>query len=314
MLYDLFKTVARDIPPVLLVRGLRDVKLSSLAIFGYNYLKHEGEVARQNRVGTLSPTSLNLELTSFCPYRCRGCYVPIRERKEEEIIDPALAHKIVQEAVDLGVRVINLYGGEPLQSGTVGLIEDIVKTHPTVPFFSCTNGDYLARNVGSLDSLVDQPNYSVALSIDGFEITNDNVRGRESFQKIVRAADYLKSRKALFGGVITVRDENKEDVLSDEFVDYLIGLGWMYMAYSISGQLADVSEVLTRMQKLKKKPVFEYNAEGGPEFTHSKRNVSRAVFAKKDGSIILLRGERDLVLGQSIQDATKDQRWQALWA
>ena len=313
MTYQLISNIAKSIPLSLVARGLRDVKLSSLAILGHTYLHHEREVARQNKNGTLSPTSLNLELTSFCPYRCDGCYIPIDERRKKDIIDPRLAHSIVQEAVDMGIRVINLYGGEPLQQETIGLIEDIVRTHPTTSFFSCTNGHYLAKHAGPLDHLVDQPNYTIALSIDGFQPVNDLIRGRGSFNKLVKAADYLKSRRALFGGVITVRDENINDVLSEKFVEYLIELGLMYMAYSVSDQLTNVDNAMARMQELKKKPIFEYNGEGGSGFTSAKHNVSRAIFVKSDGNAILLRGKRDLVLGRNLADVAKDPRWQKMY-
>ena len=68
------------------------------------------------------------------------------------------------------------------------------------------------------------------------------------------------------------------------------------------------------MQELKRKPIFGYNGESGPVPTQGRKNVSRAVFAKKDGDFILLRGKRNSVIGQSIADVIKKSEWQALWS
>lgn len=58
------------------------------------------------------PVGINLELTSRCPFRCPQCYAasggPVRELPFPEGVER------VREAASLGIRFVNLSGGEPL--------------------------------------------------------------------------------------------------------------------------------------------------------------------------------------------------------
>jgi radical SAM protein with 4Fe4S-binding SPASM domain len=57
--------------------------------------------------------SLDIELTKRCNLRCVYCYVAASERQKDELrLNEVI--RIIDEAKQLGVRVLNLTGGEPL--------------------------------------------------------------------------------------------------------------------------------------------------------------------------------------------------------
>jgi radical SAM protein with 4Fe4S-binding SPASM domain len=69
-------------------------------------------VARMKQEGARL-LSLDIMLTQKCNFRCSYCYAESGPEKKNELLMKEVK-VIVDEAVDLGVRIINLQGGEPL--------------------------------------------------------------------------------------------------------------------------------------------------------------------------------------------------------
>lgn len=57
--------------------------------------------------------SLDIMLTQKCNFRCNYCYAEGSPEKKNELLMKEVK-QIVEEALDLGVRIVNMQGGEPL--------------------------------------------------------------------------------------------------------------------------------------------------------------------------------------------------------
>ncbi|PIZ51665.1 hypothetical protein COY27_03035 [Candidatus Woesearchaeota archaeon CG_4_10_14_0_2_um_filter_33_13] len=314
MLYQFAKDSSSRLNLGLAARSLRDVRLGALTTFLFNYLVQEYDVKRQEANGLVIPTAMDLEVSTFCPRRCRGCYVPVDERKDPSVISYGTASRAIGKGIDLGMRNFNFIGGEPLQNRTIALIERLVAEHPSRNFFCCTNGELLATTQSSLDGLVSKNNFSAALSVDGFKETNDKLRGRGSYGWIVEATRYLHLRGCFYGGVVTVRESNFEEALSDDFVDSLIEQGLMYTLFAITDDLPEERkrEALKIIRELKQKPLFIYNSLTGHTGADSRGCMARELCVNKDGKVLSNRKER-IILGDidtiDVETISRDPDW-----
>jgi sulfatase maturation enzyme AslB (radical SAM superfamily) len=237
---------------------------------------------------------MHLELTTCCERRCLDCYIPLEQRKDSSVIDLEIAMKAVQKGIDWGIRNYILVGGETFSEDTVPVIDTLLTEHRTLNFYSCTNGFFIASQTKNLDFLVLKNNLLVGLSIDGMQKTNDLLRGKGAYSAIMSASEYLKSRKCFYGAVTTIRPDNSDEVVSEEFVDLLISRGFLFSTYSISDNI-DASlcrDAVQKLEALRKKPIYIYvNALGSIDDMSPLKRV-RAVYVDKDGQILNDRKER----------------------
>ncbi len=290
-------SAARPITPRLVVKALREVRVGQILSFSRSYMMQELEIARQNRSGEVLPTAMHIELTTFCPGRCWKCYVPQNEKKEHSVIDLATARRAVAKGREWGIRIFNFMGGETVTQKTIPVIESLTRENPSVTFFACTNSDLLSTQDRRLDSLAMRDNLTFVLSVNGFERTNDTMRGKWAFKRVELAAEYLKARRCFFGALPTVWKENADEVTSERFLDYLVSKGFVHVYYapaedgllSYFQQVADVA---------RRKPIFVYVSNMGPALRDMAHvNRTRTVYVTKDGRYLNDRRERMEISG-----------------
>jgi len=312
MEYSFIKSLATPFDLRMVLRALTSVRIGVLSRNLGNYALHEHDVWSQNKRGKIFPTLLYLELTTYCSRNCRGCYIPQEERDDNTMMTRETAHNAIKNGASLGVKFYNFLGGEPVAENTVPLMEEIVGSYPSLTFITCTNGDYIAARSDQLDGLALRNNFSVALSIDGFEGTNDRLRGRNSFRNVVSSAAYLRSRRALFGAVVTLRKLNFEEAISPDFTHFLIRNGFIYVSYAFSdelrGNLQDVA--IERIEK-HRDPIFKYTSLRGHMGERTQNRIARTISIGKDGSVFDVRKERRMIgtLEQDLEGVSSNRSW-----
>ena len=128
---------------------------------------------------------------------------------------------IITQGKELGIHFYVMTGGEPLVRK-----DDIVKLaekHNDCAFHIFTNGTLIDEEFCRKVKKVG--NISFALSVEGYEETNDGRRGEGVFQKVMHAMDIMKANGLLYGVSICYTSKNIEVVTSDEFLDMLIEKG-----------------------------------------------------------------------------------------
>ena len=163
--------------------------------------------------------------TSACNLKCRGCWAGEYEKHDSLTYEEM--HSIIQQGQPLGTRVYMLTGGEPLLRKDD--ILKLAKAHRNCTFLVYTNAtlidEALCRATRKLGNVV------FAVSLEGFEESNDARRGAGAFARSMKAMELLKKERCLFGVSVCYTRENIADVTSDAFLDKLVSLGVKFGFY-----------------------------------------------------------------------------------
>jgi MoaA/NifB/PqqE/SkfB family radical SAM enzyme len=160
-------------------------------------------------------------VTRRCNLDCAGCYSkslrPEGARFPAELPDEAFA-RLFEEAVELGVGVILLAGGEPLLRR--GLLERVAAIKGLVaPVF--TNGTMLDDDYARLFGGTLIP----VFSIEGDAALTSARRGAGIHETVLRGIETLRRRGGSFGLSVTVTSRNVDLVLSPGFLGEVGRLG-----------------------------------------------------------------------------------------
>lgn len=192
------------------------------------------------------PWVILMDPTSACNLECVGCWAA--EYGHQLQLSNELLDRVITEAKELGIHFFVLTGGEPLVRK-----KDILKLaekHNDCAFHIFTNGTLIdedfCKEVQRLGNL------SFAISVEGYEETNDDRRGEGVFQKVMNAMDLMKSYGLLYGVSICYTSKNYQVVTSDEFLQMLIDKGCIiawYFHYMPVGKDASPELLLTPEQR-----------------------------------------------------------------
>jgi MoaA/NifB/PqqE/SkfB family radical SAM enzyme len=178
--------------------------------------------ARAERSGSTVPAVLIASITRHCNLDCAGCYAKSLRPAAGATDNPELSDgrfmELFQEAIDLGVGVFLIAGGEPLVRRR--LLEKIAALRgPTALVF--TNGTLIDE--------VSLPLFGRTLfpvfSVEGNNTFTAERRGCGVHEKALAQAAAIRERGGFFGLSVTVTSANIGTVLSPAFRDSVAALG-----------------------------------------------------------------------------------------
>ncbi len=192
----------------------------------------QGVISRFREQYHVSPPGIMLVSPGkACNLNCIGCYSnagPGSEKLNWPVFD-----RIITEAKELwGLRFITISGGEPLAYRSEGHnLLDMARKHHDCYFLMYTNGTLINESMAK--ELVEIGNVSPAISMEGFQEKTDARRGPGVFQKIMTAMELLQKYSVPFGVSLTATRQNAEELLSEEFVNFIFGekgalYGWVF--------------------------------------------------------------------------------------
>lgn len=181
--------------------------------------------------GFAQPSFLLISPTKACNLHCIGCYAD--SDSHVQILDYDIVDKAITEAHDdWGVQFTVISGGEPLAYRSHGkTILDLAEEHPDNYFMFYTNStlitDEVAQRMANLGNIVPM------ISLEGWRERTDARRGEGVFDKVMASMDRLYEAGVLYGVSLTATRENAEEILSDEFIDFLFYkkhavMGWIF--------------------------------------------------------------------------------------
>lgn len=160
-------------------------------------------------------TSLNLEtvvlqVTTKCPYSCPQCYM----KRGDGNMDFDIAKKIIDEAVNLGAKAVQLTGGEPL---IYPYIFDIIgyasnrglMTLLATSGYNCFEDTFYRLSKNGLTA--------ICVSINGIS-ESSNSKSRESFQEALNTVRIAKRYNIFCFLNVVVTDDNVDEL--DTFAIY----------------------------------------------------------------------------------------------
>jgi len=137
------------------------------------------------------PNLMSFALTDTCNAQCAHCsFFDKESQRKGEVMTSQQCKKIIADAQEIGVSIINLLGGEPLMRGDImEIIKSIDKDLSTVILF--TNGWHLQEKAGDLKKAGLDGVYVSIDSADGAE--HDKIRNRNGmFEKAMAGLSSAK--------------------------------------------------------------------------------------------------------------------------
>jgi MoaA/NifB/PqqE/SkfB family radical SAM enzyme len=181
--------------------------------------------AARRRFGVDGLSALVVTPSVKCDLDCALCYNKgHRDPGVELPLD--VMDRVVKEAASLGALRISIIGGEPLLRWRD--VAALVERNPESLFTVMTNGQLLTTEVARAFAAL--PNVELAFSVDGRRETNDRFRGEGTYDRVVAAMACYRDAGGMLLYTPTITRENYREVLDDDFVETMIGLG-AYMAY-----------------------------------------------------------------------------------
>lgn len=182
--------------------------------------------------GELYPPFMFVALTNKCNLRCHGCWV------EKEGVGYYLPEDELDLIIENGKKqhahYYTLLGGEPMMYPKLW---DVFQKHSDCYFQVITNGMmFTERNA---ERIREVGNVTPLISLDGFKENNDKRRGTGVFEAAEEGMARLKKNKVLFGIATTITGQNVDEVLTDEYLQWFIDRGAMYIWYYVYRPMGD---------------------------------------------------------------------------
>ena len=177
----------------------------------------------QEAFGKRAPSFLLIAPGKACNLRCPGCYSDSED--EANKLEWSLVDRIMQEAKSLwGERFFVISGGEPFayRSEGKGLL-DLFEKHRDCFFMVYTNGTLIDGRASK--RMAETGNALLCLSIEGFKERTDARRGTGVFDRVMGTMDRLNRDGVPYGVSLTATCENAEEILSEEFIDFIMAKG-----------------------------------------------------------------------------------------
>ena len=171
------------------------------------------------------PWLILMDPTSACNLRCTGCWAAEYGYKLNLTLEEM--DRVVKQGKELGIFFYMFTGGEPLVRK-----KDLIKLcemNPDCAFVSFTNGTLVDEEF--VADLKRVGNFYLAISLEGFEDTNDARRGEGVFGKVMHAMDLLRENGCIFGTSVAYTSKNVDLVTSDEFINMEIEKGVKFSMY-----------------------------------------------------------------------------------
>lgn len=133
------------------------------------------------------PLIANWKITERCNYRCQYCNSG-RDGNNKPELSAGDIFKIIDQLLSAGVKMIGFTGGEPFIRDDFGkIVEHCYGRGMSISVN--TNGSLITRHIDQLDKLK-----RINLSLDGPRDINDSIRGKGSFDNVMRAVDIARGK------------------------------------------------------------------------------------------------------------------------
>lgn len=195
-------------------------------LYAYKGWRAIAAYKKRRENGELYPPFMFVALTNTCNLRCRGCWV------EKEGTAHHLPEHELDFIIDSGKKqkshYYTLLGGEPMMYKGIW---DVFERHQDCYFQVITNG--MAFTEKNAKRIARYGNITPLISVDGLKKNNDERRGAGVFEAVDKGLAELKKNKVFFGVATTVTSKNLEETLCDEYIDYFIKRGALYIWYYV---------------------------------------------------------------------------------
>ncbi|NCO42479.1 MAG: radical SAM protein [Armatimonadetes bacterium CG_4_10_14_3_um_filter_66_18] len=192
---------------------------------GWKGMRGVGRFQSRLRQGQTLPAFLFLSVTNDCNLRCQGCWVtPTNPRLSLSL---ATMDRVISQAKRHGCCFYGILGGEPLLHPE---LFDLIARHPDCYFQVFTNGTLLTDDLAA--TMQRLGNVTPLISIEGNEAVSDVRRGgSEVYRRSMQGVEHCRRHRLITGVATSVCQSNLDELVSDSFLDELVGRGVHYLWY-----------------------------------------------------------------------------------
>ena len=182
---------------------------------------------RMKRGEPFFPAFLMLSITNRCNLKCHGCWVS--QTTPPCMLSLKQMQGIVDAAAKYRSRFFGILGGEPLFHPD---LLSLFRNNPKAYFQLYTNGTMfdakLARELAALG------NVTPLISIEGMETESRRRRGRDDvFARSMAGLDEAVKAGLFTGVTASINMKNFDELVSREYLDFLVSKGVHYIWYFI---------------------------------------------------------------------------------
>ncbi len=211
------------------------------------------------------PLTVGWDITHMCNLRCKHCYAAAGKIGNNEFTLDEVK-KIVDELDKLGTILIALAGGEPLMRKDIYEIIAYIKSKGMEVFLN-TNGTLITEE--KLIKLIEAGLTHIEISVDGLKDQHELIRGKGTFDKVLKLIELCKKYKIKVGIMSTLFKHNVDSI--PEFIDYfhdkgVIGIG--FLRFIETGRGAENKELSISPMERKKaiEEVYRKRIQYGEDF------------------------------------------------
>ncbi len=178
------------------------------------------------KLGVEVPPMLIISATERCNLNCAGCYAKAHGRAHAVEATALQIETLLQQAVDAGVYMVLLAGGEPLLSkawmnGLSGHRDLLSMIFTNGTLLDETYADFFSQNRHMLPFF----------SVEGDAVMTDKRRGDGVASSVYSAMDILEKHKIPFGLSITVNKNNIAYVTDTTYFEPFIAKGCRFAVF-----------------------------------------------------------------------------------
>lgn len=224
---------------------------------------------KQKKIFWRQKRSAYYEVTHRCNLKCKFCYASPGFTTERFYGDFELSKKIVKRAKLINIKTIVITGGEPLLRKDIFDIIAFAKNHIDKVLIT-TNGTLIDREISKKLKECSPDIVSISLE-SSLKEQHDYLRGEGTFNKVLRAIDYLKEvgfDKNSINITATITKHNIEDLPKLANFAEELGISMNYSFFQPIGRGKTANElqfskkqyfkfILTFMEAQKNIPPFE---------------------------------------------------------
>ena len=173
------------------------------------------------------PAFIMMSITNRCNLHCKGCWV--EQTKPPMALSLKQMQGIVDTAKKYGSHFFGLLGGEPLLHPDV---MTLIANNPQAYFQLFTNGTLFDEKTCARFAKLG--NVTLIISIEGMETESRLRRGRDDvFAKSIAGLEAAVKAKLFTGVAASINRNNYDELVSTEYLDFLVKKGVHYIWYYI---------------------------------------------------------------------------------
>ena len=193
--------------------------------FGYKGARSVNLFKKRIKKGEYFPPFIYLSILNSCNLRCQGCWVDVDKPQVKIELDEL--NKLVNDAKAHGNSFFGILGGEPFMHPGASRFS---RRTSRLFFSGLTNGQMITETKAK--QLRALGNVTPLISIEGNEVVADERRGgKQVLGRSLRGLDNCLNNRILTGVATSLCQTNIDDLLTEQWLRYLIKRGVHYAWY-----------------------------------------------------------------------------------